>query len=287
MNLQRARYLVAVAEHSSFTRAAAALHVAQSALSQQIKVLEREVGVTLIDRNGPRIGLTDAGVVAVREARFLLVAADRALMRIQAAASGSATLRFAHTRSWAGGAIANTLDAFRTRFPDVAIEEHRGFTKRNLELVREGVVDIAVVRPPVDEPDMTVEVMDREQLLLAVPANHPFTTLDRIRPEQLVDEPVVFWPRSNGPGMYDCIVEQMWPDTAPRVVRSEADDEQVLHAVGAGVGIAPIPAGRANTFRVPGVHLCQLDGPPKYLTVGIAYRPDNPNAALRDYLDLI
>jgi DNA-binding transcriptional LysR family regulator len=111
--------------------------------------------------------------------------------------------------------------------------------------------------------------------------------MDRIRPEQLVDEPVVFWPRSNGPGMYDCIVEQMWPDTAPRVVRSEADDEQVLHAVGAGVGIAPMPAGRANTFRVPGVHLCQLDGPPMYLTVGIAYRPDNPNAALRDYLDLI
>ncbi|GAA3154928.1 hypothetical protein GCM10020255_035570 [Rhodococcus baikonurensis] len=70
MNLQRARYLIALSDHGSFTRAAANVHVAQSALSQQIKVLERELGVPLVDRRGPQFTFTDAGRVAVREARF-------------------------------------------------------------------------------------------------------------------------------------------------------------------------------------------------------------------------
>lgn len=70
MNLQRARYLIALSDHGSFTRAAANVHVAQSALSQQIKVLERELGVPLVDRRGPQFTFTEAGKVAVREARF-------------------------------------------------------------------------------------------------------------------------------------------------------------------------------------------------------------------------
>ncbi|NKT45602.1 LysR family transcriptional regulator [Rhodococcus hoagii] len=287
MNLHRARYLVSVANHMNFTRAAADLNVAQSALSQQIKVLEREIGVTLIDRRGPRIGLTEAGRVAVQEARYLIVAADRAVARIRAAARDSGELRIAHTRSWAGGSIASAIREFRARYPDVAIDEHRGFTARNLELASEGVVDVAVVRPPVDGAhDLVVRVIDREELLLAVPASHEFARQSWVAPEQLADQPVVFWPRVNGPGMYDAIVEQFWSGTGPRVVRNEADDEQVLHAVAAGVGIAPMPAGRAAAFRVCGVHLCTVAGPPKYLDVGIAYRRDNPNVALRSFLEL-
>lgn len=287
MNLQRARYLMAVAQRMSFTRAAADLHMAQSALSQQIKVLERELGVPLFDRSGPRITLTAAGAVAVREATYLIATADRAVARIRAAAAGSAgILRIAHTRSWAGGAVERAVEEFRSRFPDIAIEEHRGFTARNLELAVNGKVDVAVVRPPVEESALAVRVLDREKLLLAVPETHRFAVRDRVDPVDLAGEPVVFWPRANGPGMYDRIVEQFWPERPPTVVRNEADDEQMLHAVAAGIGVAPIPAGRAATYRVPGVHLCEITGPPRYLPVGIAYRPDNPNPALHRFLEL-
>lgn len=278
---------MAVANHMNFTRAAADLNVAQSALSQQIKVLEREIGVTLIDRRGPRIDLTDAGRVAVQEARYLIVTADRALARIRAAVRDSGELRIAHTRSWAGGSIARAIREFRVRYPEVSIDEHRGFTARNLELALEGVVDVAVVRPPVEGTrNLVVRVLDREELLLAVPASHAFAKQTWVEPEQLSEQPVVFWPRANGPGMYDRIVEQFWAESGPRVVRTEADDEQVLHAVAAGVGVAPMPAGRAAAFRVAGVYLCKVAGPTKHLDVGIAYRHDNPNAALRKFLDL-
>lgn len=278
---------MSVANHMNFTRAAADLNVAQSALSQQIKVLEREIGVILIDRRGPRIDLTDAGRVAVQEARYLIVTADRAVARIRAAARDAGELRIAHTRSWAGGSIAHAIREFRARYPDVVIDEHRGFTARNLELASEGVVDVAVVRPPIGVgQSLVVRVLDREELLLAVPATHEFAKQAWVEPDQLIEQPVVFWPRVNGPGMYDAIVEQFWSGGGPRVVRNEADDEQVLHAVAAGVGIAPMPAGRAAAFRVAGVHLCKVAGPPKHLDVGIAYRQDNPNVALRRFLEL-
>lgn len=288
VNLQRARYLVAIADHLNFTRAAAELHVAQSALSQQIKVLERELGVVLFDRRGPRISLTDPGIVAVREAKFLLESADRAVERIRASALGSeGELRIAHTRSWAGGAVALAVNQFRARYPKVAITEHRGYTTRNTALAADGAVDIAVVRPPLDQSKLTVRIVDRERLLLAVPSGHPLAARDVVELAQLADEPVVFWPRANGPGMYDAIVEMFWPTRAPNVVRREADDEQVLHAVAAGVGVAPMPAGRAATYRVPGVHMCEIDGPAMYLTVGLAFRADNPNLALRLFLEVV
>lgn len=287
MNLQRAQYLVALADHLSFTRTAAALHMSQSALSQQIQVFERELGVTLIDRAGPRIGLTDAGRTAVREARFLLRAAERATERIRAAAAGGGgQLRIAHTRSWSGGAVAAALDQFRERHPDVVILEQRSFTSRNVELVVSAAVDIAVVRPPVEDPELAVRLVDREQLLIAVPTAHPFAATESVRRERLADEPVVFWPRENGPGMYDAIVAQLWPEHPPHVVRHEADDEQMLRAVAAGVGIAPVPAGRATVLQVPGVRLCRVDGPAPVVTLGLAFRPDNPNPNIERFLRL-
>ncbi len=287
VNLQRARYLVALADRMNFTRAAADLHVSQSAFSQQIKVLEREIGVLLIDRSGPRIGLTTAGAVAVREARFLVSSAERAVERVRAAANGGLRLRIAHTRSWAGGAVAAALNRLRERHPEVEIAEYRGFSGRNIELVLGAEVDIAVVRPPIDEPALAVHVVDREEVLIAVPAAHPLAETDRLDRRQLTGQPVVFWPRDNARGMFDTIVAQLWPDDPPRIVRFEADDEHLLRAVAAGIGIAPIPAGRAGVLRVPGVRLCRIDEPTPEVTVAVAYRPDNPNPAVGLLLELL
>ena len=296
MNLQRARYLVAVAEHLSFTRAAAELYVAQSALSQQIRVLERELGVELFDRRGPRIGLTPAGEVAVREAKYLLAVADRGVSRIRAAALGSGgELIVAHTRSWTGGAVAAALGEFRRRFPDVTVTEQRGYSSYNLGLVEAGEIDVAVVRGQAGNERIAVQVCDCEGVVLALPAGHPLTVAGQglgladgppIDPLLLRDEPVVFWERRNAPGMYDAIVAALWPAGGPRVVRREADDEMVLQAVADRVGVAPMPIGRATAFRVPGVVLREIAGCTAVLDVGLATLAVNPNPAVRALLDI-
>jgi len=289
MNLQRARYLIALSDHGSFTRAAANVHVAQSALSQQIKVLERELGVPLVDRRGPQFTFTDAGRVAVREARFLLGCADRAVERIRLAARGvDGELRIAYTRSWAGGAVADLVSTYRKLYPGVEVVVHRGTSAQTVDLVRSGAVDIAVVRPPLDDGDreLPLIVLDSEPILVAVPVDHPFGGRATLELGDLVDGPVVFWPEENAPGMYSHTLEQLWPNSTPDIVRFEADDEQVLHAVADGVGIAPIPQGRARMLRIPGIHLCEIAGEQTTLDVAVTYRPDNPNPALAPFVAL-
>ncbi|HEY2565037.1 MAG TPA: LysR substrate-binding domain-containing protein, partial [Acidimicrobiales bacterium] len=196
MNLRRARYLVTLADEQNFTRAAASLRIAQSALSQQIKVLEREVGAVLVQRKGPKFTLTAAGRTAVTEARFLLQSADRAVERIRLAANGSqGQLRVAFTRSWAGGIVANLTSDYRAKFPGVNVIVQRGPSAQNLQLVRTGVVDAAFVRPPIDGTELTVIVLDSEPILVAVPSSHRLAAHTEVQRTQLIGEPVVFWPR--------------------------------------------------------------------------------------------
>src|SRR5262249_22766997 len=92
------RYFTAVAERGSFTRAAAELHVAQQAVSQQVRALEQSLGVTLLERSSRHVTLTAEGAVFLVECRRVLAAADRAARRVQAAARGEAgTLRLVYT----------------------------------------------------------------------------------------------------------------------------------------------------------------------------------------------
>jgi DNA-binding transcriptional LysR family regulator len=288
VNLRRARYLVTLADEQNFTRAAANLRIAQSALSQQIKVLEREVGAILIQRKGPKFTLTAAGRTAVTEARFLLQSADRAIERIRLAANGSqGRLRIAFTRSWAGGIVADLTSDYRAKLPDVNVIVQRGPSAQNLELVQTGVVDAAFVRPPIDDTELTVIVLDCEPILVAVPSSHHLAAQTEVERAQLVGEPVVFWPRQNAPGMFDVTIDQLWPSEPPNIVRFEADDEAVLHAVAEGIGVAPMPHGRAHTLRVPGTHLCTVAGQPALLDVAIAFRPDNTNPVLPPLVDLV
>lgn len=288
MNLTRAGYLVAVAQHLSFTRAAAELFVAQSALSQQIKVLERELGVELFDRHGPRITLTPAGEVAVREAKYLLAAADRARERIRTAARGAGgTLTLALTRSWAGGRVGEAITELRRGHPEIQVLEQRGFSALNLRQVIDGTVDAGVVREPVDAPDgVTIRRVDAETVRLAVPGGHRLATADLIDPAELAGEPMVLWPRENAPGFYDRLAG-IWPVGAQRGIHHAADDELVLRAVADGAGVAPIPAGRAATIQVPGVVLRELAGPEVQLSIGIASLDENPNPAAAAFLGIV
>src|SRR5262245_21857985 len=92
------RYFAAVAEHGSFTQAARELHVAQQAVSQQVKALEQLLGVTLLERSPRRVTLTPEGRVFLADCRRLLAGVDRATVRVRAAARGEAgTLRVAYT----------------------------------------------------------------------------------------------------------------------------------------------------------------------------------------------
>ena len=276
MDLRRLGYFAVLAEELNFTRAARRLHIAQPALSQQIQALERQIGAQLVRRASRGCSLTPVGLVVVEEAKRLLEQAAAADERIRAAVRGRAgRLSLAYTRSARAGAADSLVAAFRSRYPDVELKLQTGWTSHNIAELLAGRLDAAFVRPPIDDvPQLRCRLVAREELLLALPAAHPLAGgRGKLTRRQIADEPVVLWPRENGPGMHDLICRQLWPDGGPRLVRQEPDDEQLMLAVAAGHGVAPIPDGRAHALRVPGVRLRRLAAPVPTVPLGLAYDP--------------
>ncbi|WP_236787810.1 LysR family transcriptional regulator [Amycolatopsis sp. GM8] len=287
-DLRKWYFFAVLVEEMSFTRAARRLYISQPALSQHIRVLEREFGVGLLDRDGPRFRLTDAGRVAAEEARQVLELASRARLRVQAAGRGeTGLLRLAYTRSAPGPRASGLVSAFRRRYPEVAIESETGFTSRNIEQLEAGEIDVAFVRPPIEGSGLLeVEIIDEEEVLIALPSNHPLAACEQLDRRQIAGEAVVFWSREHGSGWYDHIQQQVWPRHPPKVVWEEPDDEQLMHAVAAGSGIAAVPEHRARVLHVEGVTLRHLTDPVPRTGLALAYRRGERNPLVENFLVL-
>ncbi len=173
MELRHLRYFREIARELSYSKAAKNLHVAQPALSVRIRDLEQELGVQLFQRLGPRIELTQAGVVLLRHVEHLLDGLELAVggaRRAPAAARAPQPGRL-------GGAAPNTflprvLRKFRTAHPDVDLQLEELATPRQVEALLARKIDIGFLRLPVLERALSVEVVHREPFVLAVPRGH-------------------------------------------------------------------------------------------------------------------
>jgi DNA-binding transcriptional LysR family regulator len=288
VDLRRWHYFAVLAYEMHFTRAAARLFVSQPSLSQQIRAFEAELGVALLDRSGPRFALTEAGRVAAAEARDLLDRLRHARGAIAAAGRGdTGRLRIAYTRSAPGPLAGDLVAAYRERHPDVELALETGWTSLNLARLAAGEIDLGFVRPPVTHPGVEVAVVGSEEVLIALPSGHDLARRrGRLRRAWIAGEPVVFWPRENGPGQYDAISTQVWPAGVPRIVREEPEDEQLVRAVADGAGIAAVPEHRARALRRRGVVLRRLEEPVPRIDLGLAWRAGTAAPVVRAFVDL-
>ncbi|MFD7335563.1 LysR family transcriptional regulator [Streptomyces violascens] len=147
MEIRRLRYFVVLARQLHFGRAAAEIGIAQPGLSQQIKVLEKELRAELFIRGRGEVRLTAAGEQLAREAPKLLDECEALARSVRSAARGSAgVLRIAYTRSGADLRLGELVRSFRTRYPRYQIEALTGWTSWNLELLQDRTVDAAFIR---------------------------------------------------------------------------------------------------------------------------------------------
>lgn len=287
MDLRRWHYFAVLAEEMNFTRASQRLFISQPALSQQIRSLEQILGVELLYRAGPRFELTDAGRTLAAEAARLILQVELARQRVEAAARGhSGRLRIAYTRSAPGLRSGEIVRAFSQRYPEVEIQSETGWTTWNVARLEADEVDIAFIRPPIENPSVQVAVIATEEVLIAVAETHPLAACDRITREQVADEPVVWLPRRYGPGQMDEIIGQIWPNNKPHIVGEEPDDEQLLQAVAQGVGIATLPQSRAQMLRTPGVVLRRLEDPVPTTRLAAAWLADSHSLLVRNFAAL-
>ncbi len=206
-DLRQMRYFVAVAEHGSFTRAADELHVAQQAVSQQIRSLEATLGVTLLRRNSRQVELTAPGAVFLPDARRVLAASDRAVRRVQAAARGEAgTLRLVYTLATAYVTTPALLDALGDQHTELTISAREVYGADVGELVLGGECDLALAPMTSYPRGLRQRLVRREVLRLAVSSDHALASAGQVELGSLRDERFEVWPRHMSPGYYDVVV---------------------------------------------------------------------------------
>lgn len=290
MDLRQLRQFVAVAEERSFRRAAERLHVSQPPLTVTVQRLEAEVGVQLLDRNRHGVRLTPAGEAFLEEARRTLTHAQLAVEIAQRAASGKVgTLRLSFVPSAGLAVVPRLLRGYRRDHPDVRMILSGDTTTRQLDALAQGRVDVGIVVPPATEhASLHMKVFHREELVLAVPSEHPLASSKSVQLRNLANEAFVGFPPKDGPGFESVVAAACQAcGFAPRLVQSASQMQAILTLVAGGLGVALVPQAM-RAVAMEHVHFLQVrmkSAPVRY-ALGLAFHPSNPNPALHAFLAL-
>jgi DNA-binding transcriptional LysR family regulator len=288
VELRHLRYFVAVAEELHFGRAAQRLHIAQPPLSQQIRRLERDLGVSLLHRTSRRVELTDAGRAFLVEARLTLAQADRATQVASRAARGEVGhLIIGHMASAELNVFPRLLPVFRKRYPAVELTFQLGGASEQFELLRDGEIHAGFLRLPASDRALTVRRIVREPLVAVLPERHPLARRRSLPLRALRGERLILFPRSHAPGYYDALVAICrQAGLEPTIVQETRRLHTALSLVATGRGVSLMPKCVGRLGR-RGVVCRALGSPVPDTEMGIAYNPANPSRLLRAFVAVV
>ncbi|MFF0554488.1 LysR family transcriptional regulator [Streptomyces sp. NPDC004266] len=288
MELRQLRYFVTVAEEGGFGRAAERLGIVQSAVSQQIRRLERAWGVELFERTTRRVRLSAAGERLLPEARAVLAAADRtARVAADIAAGDDGILRLGGIHG-PGDRINRVLGELAVGAPRLQVRLHRLPVARRLAAVRDGELDAALVRALPDEPGaapgLTPLPLWSDPLYAALPEGHPLAAEPEPRLDQLAGLPLRLAPREDNPPFHSLVTGAFGAAGLQPVPGPPFSD---LQATLTAIGTAREPSWTLfyevrGLPRVPRVAVRPLAG--LTVTTSLAVRPGPPGPALRHLL---
>jgi DNA-binding transcriptional LysR family regulator len=288
MELRHLRYFLAVAEELNFTRAAERLGISQPPLTQQVKALEAELGVALFDRSAYRIELTDAGRIFAAEAARILGDARSAVQAARRAATGATgRVRVGFTESASfNSLVTSTLRSFRSDYPavEISLEEHP--STELIVALREGRLDTAFVRPPLPaQRGLSLDLLEEEPLVAAVPTGHPLSSHRRVELGALAAETFILYPRAVRPGLADTVIAACEAaGFTPKVGQYAPQLSSTINLVAASLGISIVPDSM-RCLQARAVTYLPLSGEPLYALLGIAYRTDEGSSVVHNFID--
>ena len=290
MELRHLRYFVAVAEELNFTRAAARLRTAQPSLSQQIRRLERDVGVQLLERTNRRVQLTVAGRAFLREAREILSHAERAVQAaVRADAGQMGTLSVGVMPAAEIQILPRILPAVASRLPDITLSLHSVLFADALAGLRNQSLDVSFLWAPVEEPDLKTYEVLKQRVLVALPAGHPLTRLSRVPLERLREFPCVAPSRRAPPALHDLIgtIQRLSGSGGTRTAVDADTVFGTLNMVRANLGFALLPE-YVKAILPERVIVRPLDWQtPLSLTVLMVHRADDRLAAVSTFVRVV
>jgi DNA-binding transcriptional LysR family regulator len=289
VELRRLRYFVAVAEELHFRRAAERLHLAQPALSQQIRKLELELGVQLLNRDKRGVALTPPGLVLLDEARRLLHHAEEAARATHDASAGTAgKLRVGHLADAVPTILPRAIARFATRHPGVEVCPETLPARQAIEDVRAGRLDVALVGLPAPTDGLQITPVGVEETVAAVAGYHPLSGRPSIPVPELSGTELVMLPRTANPAFYDGFLAACREASIAPPLRetAQAKVELALLIAAAGAAIAILPGSAAEQYSIPGVVFRPLESPAPTTQIGLVSRSGQASTTVTAFLRL-
>ena len=282
MDLRQLRYFIALAETGNFHRAAERLNMAQPPLSVAIRKLEEELGAPLFERESRGVRLTDAGRAALPTARAAIEQAALVREVVRRGALGeSGSISVGFVGSAISAALPRIIPAFRRKYPDVDMRLEEMTSVSIAEALASRSLDVGLVRLPLMKPgDLAVSVIERDELVAALLADHPLARRRTLRIADLAGEALVL----HGPVSVLRSVVMLACQRAgfaPRIAQEATQVQTILSLVQSGLGIALVPAGMAR-IAPEGVKLLKL-ADPLSIEMGVAVRRD-ADALVRNFV---
>jgi DNA-binding transcriptional LysR family regulator len=274
MDLRHLRYFVAVAEEQHFGRAADRLHMAQPPLSQAIRQLENELEVMLLERTTRRVDLTEAGRTYLERAREILAEVDDAAEQARRVASGSVGhLAIGCVGSATYSLLPQLSRRLSTALPGVDYS-FRGemLAPDQVAALREGTIDVGLLRSPVPDLSLTTRVLRRDRLVAAVPVDHPLAGRTRIRVADLAGVDLIVHASERRSVMYDVVRNLLHEaDIEPHIRHEVGETSTLITLVAGGLGLAVVPEP-VTALALDGVTYLPLVRPARSIDLVLAHR---------------
>ena len=287
MELSQLRYVAAVADTGNFTRAAARSNITQPSLSQQIIKLERELGHKLFHRLGRRAVLTEAGIVFLERARRILFEVEGATKQLEDHPSLERKITVGAISTLAPFILPKLIERCRSRFPNLQVNIREDFKTTLLREMLEGGLDLALVAGPVTDPNIHVEVLFKETLMLVVQKGHPLAAKPRVVGADLAGETFILLGSSSSLAAQ---VRRFCGENnfEPRIGSRCSQLATVKALVGIGAGISILPRGaRLAEDRDSLVYIALADAEPVREVVVLRHMQRYQTRGAEQFLSLL
>jgi DNA-binding transcriptional LysR family regulator len=289
MDLRHLRYFVAVAEALSFTKGAKKLHLAQPSLTRQIRDLEDEIGVRLLDRTKQKVSLTDEGRSFLLDAKRVLHLAEEIVESVQHLNRREITvLNIGYVANLFYDLLPVTLASFQRSYPTVSINLFDMNCGDQFHAIEDGSIDLGFVGPKeaIEERGFEFRLIASYRVVAALPKDHPVASKPVVKLKKL--EPMFFigMSESNYPGYHGWLNGTCQrAGFSPKILQDADIERTVIRSVAAGLGVALLPE---QVKKLPHENVVFRPLKPAVTTeLCIAWKPGNPSTALKAYVQIV
>jgi LysR family hca operon transcriptional activator len=288
MELRHLRYFIAIAEEGSLSVAAEKrLHTAQPSLSRQMRDLEIELGVSLMERGARGIELTAAGRVFLDHARLALLQVQAAVDATRKAARPTKALVVGFLTGYELEWLPPLMGILREALPTMEVTILSQPSPDLSEGLMSGRIDVAFLRSETQSKGLIYRLLRNEPLIAVMPADHPLAAVDAVRPQDLAGVTLIGVPTSNAPALRqvtDAYAKHIGVDLTPDYEALNLAMAMSLIASTNGVGLLPL---YARNFLPPAVVTRPLAGAPPMIDLSLGYNSANKSPLLKTLLSRV